>query len=111
MYMKYNNGIDINKSIKDMKESYYEKEDEGMDQRFELSYYNYDHTVDILDNYAGGRKTVLATVECIVDAIRTTYENDMYMSSKEDRVSYANKMISLYHIKKIVENWLKEVIE
>jgi hypothetical protein len=109
--MNYNNGIDTNKLIKDMKESYYEKEDEGMGQRFELSYYNYDRTVDIHDNYNGGIKTVLATVDCIVDAIRTTYENDMYMSSKEDRVSYANKMISLYHIRKVVENWLKGVME
>lgn len=108
--MKYNNGIDVNKLIKDMKESYYE-EDEAMEQRFELSYYNYDHTVDIQDCYTGGRKTVLATVDCIVDAIRTTYENDMYMSSKEDRVSYANNMISLYHVRNFVENWLKEVIE
>lgn len=84
---------------------------EQFGERFELSYYNYDRTVDIHDNYNGGIKTVLATVDCIVDAIRTTYENDMYMSDKEDRMSYANKMISLYHIRKIVENWLKEVME
>lgn len=109
--MKYNNGIDVNKLITDMKESYFDKEVDKMGQRFELSYYNYDHTVDVLDCYLGRRKTVLATVDCIVDAIRTTYENDMYMSSKEDRVSYANKMICLYHIRKFVENWLKEVMK
>ena len=108
--MKYSNGIDVSKIISDMKESDYE-EDEGIGERFELAYYNYDRTVDIIDNYNGGRKTVFATVDCIVDAIRATYENDMYMSSKEERVLYANKMISMYHVKRVVENWLKKVIK
>ena len=108
--MKYSNGIDVRKIISDMKESDYEKE-EGIGERFELAYYNYDRTVDVIDNYMSSRKTVLATVDCIVDAIRATYENDMYMSSKEERVLYANKMISMYHVKRVVENWLKKVIK
>lgn len=105
--MEYNNGIDVSKIISDMKEPDYEIAGE----RFELVYYNYDHTVDIIDRYMVLRKTVHATVDAIVDAIRTTYENDMYMSSKEERVLYANKMVSMYHVKREVEKWLKEVIE
>lgn len=108
--MEYNNGIDVSKIISDMKESDYENE-EGIGERFELAYYNYDRTVDVIDNYMGSRRTVLATIDCIVNAIRDTYENDMYMSSKEERVHYASKMISMYHVKKQVEKWLKEVIE
>lgn len=108
--MEYNNGIDVSKIISSMKESDYE-EDEGVGERFELAYYNYDRTVDITDNYTCSRKTVLATVDCIVDAIRDTYENDMYMSSKEERILYASKMISMYRVKREVEKWLKEVIE
>lgn len=108
--MEYNNGIDVSNIISGMKESDYE-EDEGVGERFELAYYNYDRTVDVIDNYMGSRKTVLATVECIVDAIRDTYENDMYMSCKEERILYASKMISMYRVKREVEKWLKEVIE
>ena len=110
MNMDYNNGIDVSKIISGMKESDYE-EDEGIGERFELAYYNYDNTVDVIDNYNGSRKTVFATVDCIVNAIRDTYENDMYMSIKEERVLYANRMISMYHVKCEVEKWLKEVIE
>ena len=108
--MEYNNGIDVSKIISDMKEPDYE-EAEGIGERFELAYYNYDRTVDVIDNYMGSRKTVFATVDCIVDAIRATYENDMYMSSEEEQALYANKMISMYHVKREVEKWLKEVIE
>ena len=108
--MEYNNGIDVSKIISDMRESNYEEE-EGIGERFELAYYNYDRTVDVIDNYTNSRKTVLATLDAIVDAIRDTYKNDMYMSSEEERVLYANKMISMYHVRKQVENWLKEVIE
>lgn len=75
--------------------------------RFNLNLYEGGRCV-IEDRYTGTEKSVKATFESIVRAIKETYKNDVYMLDDDAKETYANEMLVKYDILDSVDRFLDE---
>jgi hypothetical protein len=77
------------------------------EMRFRLNYFE-GGFCKIEDMFTGTEKSIKATFESIVGAIKETYKNDVYMLDDDAKETYANEMLAKNNILDTVDSFLDE---